>query len=104
MTHSFDRYTVYIYSGTTYDALIQLFRGTNFVANLYFYPAGTHLPPNTISPNDSLLIHYHSHRFHEILQFLELEGPLQATVNPENGIGTISTAGPEHVGEHELKF
>ncbi len=95
MTCSFDKYTVYIYSGTTYDALVQLFHGTQFVANLYFYPEGTHLPPNTVSPNQSLLIHYPSRRFHEILQFLELEGPLQATVNPENGIGTISSAGPE---------
>jgi hypothetical protein len=100
MTYSFDKYTVYLYSGTSYDALIQLFNGNSFVANITFYPGNAAIPANSITANNSLLINYRSNRFDEVLRLLQYEGPLQITVNPANGIGSISTKS-EPVGEQE---
>lgn len=101
MTRNFDRYTVYIYHGTSYEALIQLFNGSNFVGNLIFHPESALVPASGITSSQSLNINFQAARLPLILQVLQTEKPLYASVVPASGIGHIGTSATEPVGEQE---
>lgn len=101
MTRNFDKYTVYIYHGAGYEALIQLFNGTGFVGNISFYAESAPIPASTITSSQSLNISFSVARLPLILQVLQTEKPLYASVVPATGMGHIGTTGTEPVGEQE---
>ena len=95
----FDRYQIYFYSKPRFHRFIQLYLDNQLVGTLTFDDF-TAVPENT-NTSDRINLKYHEREFSQVIDLLRNEGPLFIWINPDNGIGGLSTTADEAVGEGE---
>jgi hypothetical protein len=73
--------------------------GTKGVGSVFFIKEGEDIPVNTVVGGNPR-INFPTSSFDEVLDLFRHEKPLYISINPSNGIGTISTS-TEPIGEEE---
>ena len=101
MTNQFDSYTIYYQSAPQYywQSRVYLFKNGGHVGTIMFIKADRPIPANSLQAGKPV-INFPTGSFEEIIAILRYEKPLFITLNPANGIGTISTS-KEPIGEEE---
>ena len=101
MTNEFDAYRLYYHSAPQYQwqSRLYLYNDRAFVGSIFFMKDRANIPAN-IEVSGRPRIHFPAIKFEEIMNVLRHEKPLYISLNPSNGIGTISTSS-EPIGEEE---
>lgn len=95
----FDRYQLFFYAKPYQHRFIQLYQEEALVGTLTFDDFET-VPENTSTP-DRINLKLHTDDYPHVLDLLRNEAPLFIWINPDNGIGGLSTGAEEAVGEGE---
>jgi hypothetical protein len=103
-TEMFDSYKIFYYTDrpfAPYQAMIECYRGSQYVGRIIFYPDGD------VPMSGEASLHYPFSRFDDVVTMLRYEKPLYLWWDsyPEGGeeviFGMISTSEQEPTGEQE---
>lgn len=98
---NFETYAIeYFSQDSEREAVIHCYHGTKTVARIEFVKNGVPLPHNHGEYENSY-IYFRLSRFANIVAILRLEKPVMIAINTNSGVGTVSTASQEPVGEQE---
>lgn len=101
MTNEFDAYRLYYHSAPQYQwqSRLYLYKSGAYVGSIFFMKEGVDIPANRDLGGRPRL-YFPATEYEEIMNVLRHEEPLYVSLNPANGIGTISTSS-EPIGEEE---
>lgn len=79
---------------------VRCMQGPHFRAELHFYRDGAEIPPSHVAPGGHLSLAFAERHVAAVLATLRYEKPLAVWLNPDTGIGGLSTSS-EPMGEQE---
>ena len=95
----FNRYQIFFYAKPFKHRFIQLYKETELVGTLTFDDFES-LPENS-NTDTRINLKFMEEDYLSIVDLLRNESPLFIWINPDNGIGGLSTSADEPVGENE---
>ena len=95
----FSSYQIFFYAKPHQHRFIQLYQDNALVGTLTFDDFDT-LPDNT-NTTDRINLKFQESDYSNVVDLLRNEAPLFIWINPDNGIGGLSTSADEPVGEGE---
>lgn len=99
MFQEFNQYQIFFYAKPFKSRLIQLYNDGTLVGSLSFDDY-KELPENTHT-DTAINLKYMESDYQDVIDLLRNESPLHIWINGENGVGGLSTAADEPVGEGE---
>ena len=99
MYFEFNRYQLFFYAKPFQHRFVQLYQDETLVGTITFDDFDA-VPENTAAPN-RINLKMHSQDYPQVVDLLRNEAPLFIWMNPDNGIGGLSTNAEEPVGEGE---
>jgi len=99
MRFEFDSYQIYFYAKPYQHRFVQLFMDNILVGTINFDDY-LEVPENT-NTDTRVNLKMHEQDYRDVIDLLRNESPLFIWINPDNGIGGISTEADEPVGEGE---
>jgi hypothetical protein len=101
--YSFNKYTISYYSGSTFEAVINLQQDGQFVGGIAFVKDNAVIPTNfAYTGGQGIQIHFPISSFNNIYTILRKEKPLYLYVSSDHRAGWL-VAREEPVGEEEGK-
>jgi hypothetical protein len=101
ITHAFDSYQLFFYSGYSTPAYMQLYASGIMVGRVLFFPDSlSSVPANQYSSN-VITLYWPLSQLANLVSLLREEKPLYISLNTDNGIGILATSDFEPVGEQE---
>lgn len=97
----FNSYSIqYLSQDPNREAIVLCYQDTEIVGYIEFVKNGVDLPPN-VGKYHASTIYYRLSRFQNIVSMLREESPLMLQVNTNTGVGMLTTASREPVGDEE---
>jgi hypothetical protein len=100
---SFDSYTIQYTShpGPGYIAMINCYLAGVYKGSIRFYPDNVTLPPNFLTAQKQIVMHFPIRRFEDIITIIRYEKPLWILLFDDTLWGYLGTGSTEPVGEQE---